>query len=133
MSRCPSSCTTCVDEARAKHKQARTITRIVWQLRAGPVPTICAIDTDERLSKDDDDEFGEDLPKLLLDDSDDSDEEDDPLEDGDWVFYTQFSPLEDIRATSTVSQRLAEAFAKNSAPGKDELPEWVRDFEDVFN
>jgi hypothetical protein len=63
----------------------------------------------------------------LLDDSDD------PLEDGDRVFYTQFSPPEDIRATSTVSQRLAEAFAKNFAPSKDELPKWVCDFEDVFN
>jgi hypothetical protein len=117
MSRCPSGCMTCIEEARAESKHAKTIARIVRQLRARPIPTICTIDTDDRLGKDDDDEFREDLPELLLDDSDDSDDEDDPLEDRDRVFYTQFSPLEDIRATSTVSQRLAEAFAKNSAPG----------------
>jgi hypothetical protein len=107
MSRCPSGCTTCVDKARAEHKQAKTIARIVRQLRAGLVPTICAIDTDNRLGKDDDDKFGEDLPELLLDDLDDSDDKDNPLKDGDRVFYTQFSPPEDIRATSTISQRLS--------------------------
>ena len=73
------------------------------------------------------------MSRFLLDDSDDSDNEDDLVEDRDRIFYTQFSPPKDICATSTGSQRLAEAFAKNSAPGKDELPEWVHDFEDVFN
>ena len=103
---------------------------LLRQLRAGPVPTICVVDTEERSGEDSEDEFDEELPELSPDDSDDSD---DPIEDGDRIFYTAFSPSEDLRATSTVSQRLAEAYAKNSAIGKEAIPEWAHEFEDVFN
>jgi hypothetical protein len=133
MSCCPSRCTTCLDETRAECKHAKTVAQIIRQLWYGPVPTICAVDTDDQLGEDDDDEFEENLPELLLDDPDDSDDKDKPLEDRDRVFYTQFSPPEDIQATSTVSQQLAKAFTKNSAPGREALPQWVQDFEDVFN
>jgi hypothetical protein len=86
MSQCPSGCMTCASEARTKRKHAKTITCIVWRLQTALVLTICTINMDDRLSEDDHDEFEEDLPKLLLDDSDE------PLKDGDRVFHTQFSP-----------------------------------------
>ena len=75
-----------------------------------------------------------DLPDLTPDSDDDNDDEDDaPLEDGDRILYTRFSTPETIRATATVSQRLAEAFAKNSVPSGTVVPEWAREFEDVFS
>lgn len=63
----------------------------------------------------------------------DSDDDDDDLEEEDGIFYTCFAPSEDIWASSTVSQWLAEAFAKNSAPPSNAVPKWVCDFEDVFS
>ena len=133
MNWCPSGCMTCTDEMRTKCKHTRTAAQLVQQLQSGPVLAICVIDAEDRLGKDDNNEFEEDLLELLLDDLDDSDNKDDLIKDRDRIFYTRFSPPKDICATSTVSQCLAEAFAKNSAPGKDELPEWVHDFKDVFN
>jgi len=123
MSWCPLGCATCTTETRTKRRHAKTATRILQHLRAGPFLAICAIDTEDRLEDDgDDDDLGD------FDDGDD-----DPLEEGDRILYTRFSASEDLRATSTVSQRLAEAHSRNSAAGKDELPDWMRDFEDVFN
>ena len=104
MSRCPSVCTTCRDEARTERRHAKTAATLLRQLRAGPVPTICVVDAEDRSGEDSDDKFDEELPELSPDDSDDSDDEDDLIEDGDRIFYTAFSPPEDLRATSTVSQ-----------------------------
>ena len=94
---------------------------------------ICAIDMEAHLGEDNDDEFEENLWELLLDDSDDSNDKDDMVEDRDLIFYTRFSLPKDIHTTSTVLQQLVEVFAKNSIPSKDELPEWVHNFKDVFN
>jgi hypothetical protein len=44
-----------------------------------------------------------------------------------------FTPIEEIRAGSTVSQRLAEAYARNSAPAGTNVPPWATDFSDIFN
>lgn len=65
MSRCPAACTTCRDEARTERQHARTAASLLRQLRAGPVPRICTIDTDERSGEDDDLEFDEELPGTL--------------------------------------------------------------------
>ncbi|KAF7372853.1 Reverse transcriptase-RNase H-integrase [Mycena sanguinolenta] len=61
------------------------------------------------------------------------DEDDPPLEDKDRILYTWFSPPASIRATATVSQRLAEAFAKNSTPAGASIPEWACEFGDVLS
>ena len=43
----------------------------------------------------------------------------------------------EIRTTSTISQRLAEAFKQNSKPAasdvSSDLPDYLREFEDVFS
>ena len=123
MTRCPAACTTCREEIRAERTSAKRIAKMVSQLREGPVPHICAVDAG--VPEDEDDEAGlspevsSELPELVPDsedDSDDDDPDDFPLEEGDRIFYTSFTPSENIRATGTVSQRLTEAFAKNSAP-----------------
>jgi hypothetical protein len=61
----------------------------------------------------------------------------DEIEPGDRVFMTTvYDPAEFIRATSTTSQRLAEAFARNSAPLKsfhELVPSQFHDFEDIFS
>ena len=57
------------------------------------------------------------------------------IEEGDRIFAIGLTPLtEEIRATSNISQRLAEAFHRNSAPKtfRDSVPDHLQDFEDVF-
>jgi hypothetical protein len=89
---------------------------ILRQLREGLTPSICAID----------------LPELFPD-SEDNDDEEDKLEEGDCILYTVFAPIKEIRAGSTVSQRLAEAYAWNSVPAGTGVPPWAAAFSDVFN
>jgi hypothetical protein len=43
-----------------------------------------------------------------------------------------FTPVKEIRTGSTVSQRLVEAHARNSAPAGTEVPPWAVDFSDIF-
>ena len=61
----------------------------------------------------------------------------DEIEPGDRVFMTTVhDPAESIRATATTSQRLAEAFTRNSAPPKsfhESVPSQFHDFEEVFS
>ena len=140
MTQCPAGCSTCRDEIRAERASAKRIAKMVSQLREGPVPHICAVDAG--VPEDEDDETGlspevsSELPDLTPDSEDNCDDDDPndfPLEEGDRILYTCFTPPENIRATETVSQRLAEAFAKNSVlPGPTVL-EWAREFLDVFN
>jgi hypothetical protein len=81
-----------------------------------------------------------DLPSLaeIKDDDDEEDLQDAWIEDEDRIFVATLypeKPLEFIRATSTVSQRLAEAFTKNSGEKsfRDVVPESLHDFSDVFS
>jgi transposase InsO family protein len=92
-------------------------------------------------------EIFEDTPELPSDHSEeDSDTEPDSegsaddldrIEPGDRVFMTTvYDPAEFIRATATTSQRLAEAFTKNSATPKsfpESVPSQFHDFEDIFS
>ena len=57
-------------------------------------------------------------------------------EEGDRVWATSIPPApEYIRATASVSQRLAKAFQKNSSPQDYEkhIPEHLRGFDDMFS
>ena len=133
MSRCPASCTTCRDEVRNERRIAKAAARILRSIRSEPFPEIRALDTDDLGDSDDP---PEELPGLFPDPDCEDDDEDDPLEDGDRIFYTQFRPpppSEDVRASTTVSQRLAEAFARNSAPPSKDIPDWAREYSDVFS
>jgi hypothetical protein len=67
----------------------------------------------------------------------------DEIEEGDQIFIANIHPkcsdhfvrAAHVRATQTVSQRLAEAFAKNSNTPTffDLVPSHLHDFEDVFS
>jgi hypothetical protein len=91
-------------------------------------------------------DVSEDIPELYLDTEDDSgDEEDetdnteapDEIEEGDRIFMTTIhDQVEFIWASATTSQRLSEAFVKNSGPPKsfrESVPKAFHDFEDVFS
>jgi hypothetical protein len=132
MTCCPTGCRTCRDELRAVRRNEKLAASILQQLCDGPTPSICAIDSEEWHGDDGYDPADDDLPELCPDSEDDDDEEDD-LEEGDRILYTVFAPVEEIRAGSTVSQRLAEAYARNSAPAGTDVPSWAADFSDVFN
>ena len=131
MSRCPAVCTTCRDEARAERRIAKAAARILRSIRSDPFPVIRAVDTDNDPGDSDD---PEEPPELFPDP--DCEDDDDELDEGDRIFYTQFRPPPTpapIRAGATISQRLAEGFARNSAPPVAELPHWAREYSDVFS
>jgi len=82
------------------------------------------------------DEFP-DLPNLCADNdsADDNGSMDIPLEDGDHILVTSLPPEEEFIHTSlTTSQRLAEAFHKNTEPKTfcNSVPTHLHDFEDMF-
>jgi hypothetical protein len=82
-----------------------------------------------------------DPPALVLDDEDDDDSSE--LEDGDRIFATVLEPpTDDIRVTSTISQRLAEAHKRNSGPVRppgtssacsEDIPDHLREYSAVFS
>jgi hypothetical protein len=91
-------------------------------------------------------DVSEDIPELYPDTEDDSDDEEDQtdhaealdeIEEGDRIFMTTVYDREEfVQASSTTSQRLSEAFAKNSGPLKsfrESVPKAFHDFEDVFS
>jgi hypothetical protein len=131
MSRCPDKCLTCRAEIRKeasvrRHKRKVEVRRLL-KCRAGPHPTIVedAEEEDESEVKDD-----------SLSDTDDEENPvapEDRFEEGDRLFYINLpSEAEFIRATQTVSSRLAEAHNKN-ARAETNIPEYLREFEDVFS
>jgi hypothetical protein len=106
---------------------------ILQQLHQGPTPSICAIDSEEWHRDDgynpvDDD----DLPDLSPDLNDDDDNQDE-LKEGNHILYTAFALVEEIRASSTVSQCLMEAYVRNSMPAGTEVLSWATDFSDIFD
>jgi hypothetical protein len=86
---------------------------------AGPNPALAA-DSD-------------DLPELQPDCDDDEDDEE--IEEGDRLFVTSLFPQSaDVRASSTVSQRLAEAFRLNQdTTQSSQIPDYLKEFESVFS
>jgi hypothetical protein len=120
MSRCPTRCRTCQDEVKVERKIRHAEVRRIRTCRAGKFPTA---DID-----------WEGIPDLVPD-SDSEEEDPTELEEGDRVFATNLVPqTSEIRATPNFSQRLAEAFHRNSTPKgfHDVVPTHLQDFEDVF-
>ncbi|GLB45800.1 putative zinc ion binding [Lyophyllum shimeji] len=139
MSRCPSRCLTCQEEVKVERK-ARTKTHAaICACRSGGVPA-----PEPEL---------DDIPELFPDPDCEDDiapranpetdpvpgsEDADTMEEGDQSLATAlfgYLAAEEIRASQTTSQRLAEAFARNSAPKdfRDAVPDYLHDFEDVFS
>jgi len=119
MSRClPRCCTGCRTELKEERDTKREDVRRINACRTGPIPAFVE-DTDE-----DESDFG---PDDLLDEQ---------LEDGDRIWATCLLPKpEYIRASSTISQRLAEAFKRNSEllDYEKHIPPHLRDFHSVFS
>jgi hypothetical protein len=133
MSRCPAQCCSgCRDEIREERRIQKAETRRIARCSAGPLPTHVEDSEDE-----------DNLPALDKDTEDDAEEDDPEFEDGDRLFTTSLhQPSVDIRATSTISQRLAEAFKRNNEPVKSGtspvdprsgVPDYLQEFDDVFS
>jgi len=78
------------------------------------------------------------VPELHTDSEDEEPEEaEEPIKPGDRIFAIGLVPAPvEIRATSSVSQRLAEAFKRNSeasAPTRRPVPEYLKEFDSVFS
>jgi transposase InsO family protein len=118
MSRCSARCCSgCRDELREERKARKSEVRRIARCSSGPLPEMT-------------EEDGESLPELFK-----NDEEEDPeFEEGDRMFAAGLRhPSAEIRATSTISQRLAEAFKRNSEPRQSDIPDYLREFTDVFS
>ena len=138
MSRCPAHCRTCFLEGRQERRRMKKVLEKVADCREGPLPevNIRAVTMEE---VPDEDAEVDDMPELA-EDPDEEDDEDDEVkfEDGDRLFATTIPPeAEFIRATSNVSQRLAEAHAKYDVKEtrnfRDMVPEHLHEFEDIFS
>ena len=120
MSRCPANCCTgCRDEIREERRVQKAEVRRIAICSAGDLPELVEDSEDDQEDDDSEPEFGE----------------------GDRMFAAGLGvPRIEIRATSTISQRLAEAFRKNELARSDPtqtdarsgVPGYLADFDDVF-
>ena len=119
MSRCSGSCCSgCRDEIRTEQKARKTEARRVSRCSKGEFPA-------------------------LVPEEDDEDEASSEFEEGDRIFITTLHGTpEEVRATSTISQRLAEAFKRNADAARpltehptptEGIPDHLREFSSVFS
>ncbi|KDR64873.1 hypothetical protein GALMADRAFT_82574, partial [Galerina marginata CBS 339.88] len=125
MTKCsPRCCSGCRTEIREERKVQKAIMRHINACKMGDLPDL--VDDHEDDEEDDDEPIPSSSPSP----------EDPALEEGDRIFATGLLPeAEHIRAGSTISQRLAEAFKKNSEPTDFDkhVPEHLKDFHSVFS
>jgi hypothetical protein len=139
MSRCPQQCSTCRVEVKCKAKRQKSMTRQINACWAGAFPKIVKeVDKNEspHMNTDETDEEVQDTCPAFDDDLD-SEVDDFIIEEDDRVFMTMVHPVDPhhfVRASSTVSGCLAEAFAKNSKPKgfEDIVPTTLHKYSDVF-
>src|SRR3981189_1015640 len=132
MSRCPPQCSTCRAEAKVKRQTERAATAQIHACRAGSFPVLI----EEIVNEDDYPPMGLGEPEGGVEDFDDG--FDDEIEDSDRIFVAHIHGEDAehfVRAASTVSQRLAEAFTKNAkvTSFRDAVPSSLHEFEDVFS
>jgi transposase InsO family protein len=119
MSRCPGGCCSgCRTEIREERRTQKAEARRISRCSEGEVPA-------------------------LVEDEGEDDEDPPEFEEGDRIFVAGLhEPPEEIRATATISQRLAEAFKRNEdasqsaagCPTPDEgIPDHLREFSNVFS
>ncbi|GLB45153.1 hypothetical protein LshimejAT787_2000580 [Lyophyllum shimeji] len=139
MSRCPARCQTCREEVKVERKAWNKTRAAIRACRSSGVPAPePELDDIPELYPDPDCE--DDPPPEANPETDpvpDS-READTMEEGDRLLATAlfgYPAAEEIRASQTTSQRLVEAFARNSAPKDfcDAVPDYLHDFEDVFS
>jgi hypothetical protein len=131
MSRCPVQCSTCRVEDKRDAKMQKSMTSQINACRSGAFPTMVEEDEDEspHVNADETDEEAQDTCPAL---------DDVTIEEGDHVFMTMVhlvDPQHFVRASSTVSRRLAEAFANNSKlkDFQDIVPTSLHAYADVFS
>src|SRR3981189_2064619 len=132
MSRCPPQCSTCRAEAKVKRQAERAATAQIYACRAGSFPVLI----EEIADEDDYPSTGLGEPEGGVEDFDDG--FDDEIEDSDRIFVAHIHGEDAehfVRAASTVSQRLAEAFTRTSKATsfRDAIPSSLHEFEDVFS
>src|ERR1700733_1281847 len=157
MTRCPSQCDSCRSKKKEEKKALRKEEERIHTCRSGGFPVLIEEIQDEddpweepEIQKQEctlDEAFIRetrsdliDMP-LLMEVEDDEEEEDEGyvrIEEADRIFVATLypePPLEFIRASSTVSQRLAKAFAKNTDQKSfcDVVPASLHEFEDIFS
>jgi hypothetical protein len=127
-------------EDKREAKIRKSTTRQINACRAGAFPKIVEeVDEDEspHMNTDETDEEAQDTCPAF-DNNLDSEVDDFIIEEDDCVFMTMVhlvDPHHFVRALSTVSGRLAEAFAKNSKPKgfEDIVPTTLHEYSDVFS
>jgi hypothetical protein len=139
MSRCPLQCSTCRVEDKCDRMIWKLTTSQINACRSVVFPTITEEDEDEspQVNTDETDEEAQDTG-LALDDDLDSEVNDFIIEEDDRVFMAMVHPVDlhhFVHASSTVSGRLVEAFAKNSKPKgfEDIVPTSLHTYADVFS
>jgi hypothetical protein len=139
MSRCPLQCSTCRVEDKRKAKIQKSMTSQIKACRAGAFPTMVEEDEDEspHVNMDETDEEVQDTCLALTTTQVDSEVDNFIIED-DCVFMTMVhlvNPHHFVRASSMVSRRLAEVFAKNSKPKgfEDIVPMSLHTYADIFS
>jgi hypothetical protein len=139
MSCCPVQCSTCRVEDKHDVKIRKSMTSQLNACQSGAFPRMVEEDEDEspHLNVDETDEEAQDTC-LALDDNLDSDVVDITIEEGDCIFMMMVHPVNPqhfVHALSTVSRRLAEAFAKNSKlkDFHDIVPMSLHTYADVFS
>jgi hypothetical protein len=117
----------------------KSMTSQINACRSGAFPTMVEEDEDESpyVNMDRTDEEAQDTGPALDDDLD-SEVNDFTIEEDDRVFMAMVHPVDPhhfVRASSTVSGRLAEAFAKTSKPKgfEDTVPTSLHTYADVFS
>jgi predicted aspartyl protease len=120
MSRCPLQCSTCRVEDRRDWMIQKSMTSQINACRSGAFPAMTEEDEDEspHMDTDETDEEAQDTGPAFDDDLD-GEVNDFTIEEDDCVFMAMVHPVDPhhfVRASSTVSGRLAEAYAKNSEP-----------------
>jgi hypothetical protein len=139
MSRCPLQCSTCRVEDKCDAKMWKSTTSQINACRSGAFPTMAEEDEDEspHVNADETDEEAQDMC-LAFDDDLDSEVDDFTIEEDDCVFMAMVDPVDlhhFVRASSTVSGCLVEAFSKNSKPKgfKDIVLTSLHTYADVFS
>jgi hypothetical protein len=139
MSRCPLQCSTCRVEDKRDRMIRKSTTSQINACRSGEFPTMTEEDEDEspHMDTDETDEEAQDA-SLAFDNDLDSDVVDIAIEEDDHIFMTMVHPVDPhhfVRASSMVSGRLAEVFAKNSEPKgfEDIVPTSLHSYTDVFS
>jgi hypothetical protein len=139
MSRCPLQCSTCRVEDKRDRTIWKSMTSQITACRSGAFPMMTEEDEDESPHMDTDktDEEVQDT-SLAFDDNLDSEVDDFTIEEDDRVFTAVVhlvDPHHFVHASSTVSRRLVEVFAKNSEPKgfEDIVPTSLHSYANVFS